>query len=61
MGWDGDTVFQLENGQVWQQIDPSYLYSRAESPRVTISRAAFGSYLPHVEGIGRTVRVQRLE
>ena len=60
-GWAGDTVFKLENGQIWQQIDSSYLYSRAESPRVTISRAAFGSYLLQVEGIGRTVRVRRLE
>ena len=60
-GWDGDTVFRLENGQLWQQIDSSYLYSRAESPRVTIRRAAFGSYLLQVEGIGRTVRVRRLE
>ena len=60
-GWDGDTLFRLENGQLWQQIDSSYLYSRSESPRVTIRRAAFGSYLLQVEGIGRTVRVRRLE
>ena len=60
-GWDGDTVFRLENGQLWQQIDSSYLYSRSESPRVTIRRAAFGSYLLQVEGIDWTVRVRRLE
>ena len=60
-GWDGDTVFRLENGQLWQQIDSSYLYSRSESPRVTMRRAAFGSYLLQVEGIGWTVRVRRLE
>ena len=22
-GWTGDTIFRLENGQVWQQIDSS--------------------------------------
>ena len=60
-GWDGDTVFRLENGQAWQQIDSSYQYARAERPRVTIRQAAFGSYLLKVEGIGRTVRVRRIE
>ena len=60
-GWDGDTIFRLGNGQAWQQIDSSYQYARSERPRVTISRAAFGSYLLQVEGVGQTVRVRRIE
>lgn len=60
-GWKGNTRFELENGQVWEQIDSSYLYARSEKPQVTIRLAAFGSYLLSVEGIGRTVRVRRVK
>jgi hypothetical protein len=60
-GWDGNTVFRLDNGQAWQQVDSSYQYARSEGPRVTIRRAAFGSYLLQVEGVGKAVRVRRIE
>jgi hypothetical protein len=60
-GWSGDTIFRLENGQTWQQIDSSYQYGRAERPLMTIKQAAFVSYLLQVEGYGQTVRVRRIK
>ncbi len=26
-GWDGETIFNLDNGQVWQQSQYDYMYS----------------------------------
>ncbi|MFO7724246.1 MAG: hypothetical protein R6V45_01750 [Oceanipulchritudo sp.] len=60
-GWDGDTVFRLDNGQVWKQVQPDSFYINAENPKVTIKRALFGSYLLSVEGYGASVRVRRVE
>jgi hypothetical protein len=56
-GWEGNTVFRLENGQIWQQASPSARYHYARHPRVTISAA------PHrlrVEGMAYEVAVKRL-
>jgi hypothetical protein len=56
-GWEGATVFRLENGQIWQQTSPSARYYFARNPRVTISAA------PHrlrVEGMAYEVAVRRL-
>ena len=41
-GWDGDTVFILMNGQVWQQSSYSYHYHYAYSPRVLIFKQGYG-------------------
>jgi hypothetical protein len=56
-GWEGNTVFRLQNGQVWQQASPSARYLFAHAPKVTISRA------PHrvqVEGMRVEIAVRRL-
>lgn len=59
-GWEGDAVFELDNGQVWVQVDSSKLrYRGAENPEVTIRRRAFGAYRLSVEGSNKTVRVRR--
>jgi len=60
-GWSGGTIFRLENGQVWRQIDQSRFVYRVESPVVTISRGAFSSYRLRVEGRNRSVSVRRIE
>lgn len=60
-GWRGNAVFRLENGQVWRQADTDRLIYRADSPIVTIRRGAFGTYRLTVEGLNRSVRVQRIE
>jgi len=60
-GWRGNTIFRLENGQVWQQIEQTRFTYRADSPVVTIRRGTFGGYRLRVDGLNRSVRVRRLE
>ncbi len=44
-GWDGETYFRLENGQLWQQrLDGRYNYRGPANPRVRISRNWLGMY-----------------
>lgn len=38
-GWDGDTIFKLTNGQIWQQSAYAYTYYYAYRPKVTIYRS----------------------
>lgn len=61
LGWTGDTVFQLENGQVWKQVESGSFGVRLENPEVEISRGWFGGYFLAVEGLNRRVRVERVE
>lgn len=49
-GWDGETIFKLTNGQIWQQSRYAYIYSYKYRPRVLIFRANGGFEL-QVEGI----------
>ena len=62
-GWDGKTVFRLENGQVWMQKDVNSTLSwRGSShPVATIRRKTFNSYLLKVEGTNKSVRVTRVK
>jgi len=60
-GWRGNTVFRLENGQVWRQSDNGRLVFQADAPLVTIRRGAFGTYRLSVEGVNSAVRVRRVE
>lgn len=64
-GWSGNTVFRLDNGQVWQQTKnyiPDYKpRDPVSQPRVTISRGFMGSYNLQVEGVKRIVQVKRIE
>lgn len=62
-GWDGKTVFRLENGQVWLQKDVNSTLSwRGSShPVATIKRKSFNSYLLKVEGVNKSVRVTRIK
>ncbi|MEO0346595.1 MAG: hypothetical protein AAF229_10085 [Pseudomonadota bacterium] len=60
-GWTGDTVFELENGQVWRQVQSgSARYRGPANPTVYIRKRAFGSYRLRVEGSNRTIRVERV-
>ena len=62
-GWDGKTIFRLQNGQVWMQKDVnSRLSWRGSShPVATIKRKTFNSYLLKVEGTNKSVRVTRIK
>lgn len=61
-GWSGDTVFRLENGQVWQQTGGGVLAGvNLDSPPVTIKKSLFGVWHLSVEGYNSRAKVQRLE
>jgi len=54
-GWAGDTVYELTNGQAWQQSSYEYDYTYAYMPNAVIY-AAGGGYKMLVEGTTADVR-----
>jgi len=57
-GWSGETVFQLENGQVWEQrLDGRYSYQGPPNPEVIIDRNWLGFYRMTVVPTGKRVGV----
>lgn len=61
-GWDGNTVFKLDNGMIWKQAEGDTFYLKEiDSPLVTIKPGAFGTWRLSVEGYGSKVRVKRLQ
>lgn len=59
-GWDGETIFKLTNGQIWQQVAYAYTYSYKYRPKVLIFRTT-GGYEMQVEGMDRRIRVVRIK
>lgn len=60
-GWDGDTVFTLDNGEVWKQrLSGRYAIS-LESPEVEIYKNVFGYYELKVVKTGRRIGVSRVK
>lgn len=59
-GWDGDTIFPLINGQIWQQASYAYRYHYAYRPKVIIYRADTG-YKMKVDGIDDALPVKRIK
>ena len=59
-GWDGDTIFKLENGQIWQQSSYAYTYHYAYRPEVLIYKTN-GRYKMKVEGVDKTIYVERIK
>lgn len=58
-GFDGDRVFELVNGQKWQQAVYRYKYRYRYRPSVRIWRDASGDYI-EIEGMDELVRVRRV-
>ena len=58
-GWEGDTVFPLQNGQVWQQASYAYTYHYAYAPRVLIYGTAQG-WRMQVDGVRGNIAVRRI-
>lgn len=53
--------FELDNGEVWQQIEPRYLPRLESLPvPVSISNGVFGSHDLRAENFGKAVKVRRL-
>lgn len=59
-GWEGETVFKMMNGQIWQQNSFDYHYHYSYSPKVFIYKVSKG-YEMKVEGVQKNIRVIRLK
>jgi hypothetical protein len=57
-GWSGETIFELDNGQIWKQDEYAYHYSYSFRPHALVYMSRSG-YKIKVEG--ETVRVKRLK
>ena len=60
-GWDGDTVFRLENGQIWKQRLGGRWFHRATSPEVELRKNFMGYWELRIVEANRAVGVTRVE
>jgi hypothetical protein len=60
-GWDGHTLFRLENGQVWKQRLPGQWRYRASNPEVELSKNFMGFWTLRVLEADRAVGVTRVD
>lgn len=58
-GWEGETIFKLMNGQIWQQSQYNYTYHYAYMPNVLIYPSN-GLFKMKVDGVSSTIYVKRL-
>jgi len=57
-GWSGQTLFRLDNGQVWRQrIKGRYMFD-GDDTRVVITRNMFGFYNLTLLSTGRSIGVE---
>ena len=59
-GWEGETMFKLDNGQIWEQAEYAYTYSYSYRPDVTIYQVSGGCRLK-VEDEDETILVRRIK
>jgi hypothetical protein len=59
-GWDGETIFKLDNGQIWQQTSYAYTYHYAYRPKIMLIHVN-GHYEMQVEGVSSRIAVTRLQ
>ncbi|MCC5887523.1 MAG: hypothetical protein JJT88_13905 [Gammaproteobacteria bacterium] len=59
-GWSGNTIFELENGQIWQQRHPARLEFHGHAPEVILRRNFMGFYSMEVPVTGRSVLVRQI-
>jgi len=61
-GWDGSTVFVLENGMIWEQADNDRFHIReVANPGITIKRGMFNTWRMQVDGYNSECRVARVQ
>ena len=60
-GWNGETLFKLQNGQIWQQSSYAYMYRYAYAPNVLIYKSAGGTFRMKVDGVTSDIAVRRLK
>jgi hypothetical protein len=59
-GWEGETIFKLQNGPIWQQSSYAYKYKYAFSPEVLIYKSG-SAYKMRVDGVDGEITVTRLK
>ncbi|MBY0491030.1 MAG: hypothetical protein K2R93_14400 [Gemmatimonadaceae bacterium] len=59
-GWDGETVFRLQNGQIWQQVGAGITVHYKYSPKVLIYKSG-ARYKLRVDGVDREIVVERIK
>lgn len=57
-GWSGDTIFELQNGQIWKQDKYQYKYLYAYRPDVTIVKVG-SSFIMNVKG--KSIKVKKIK
>ena len=61
-GWDGQSVFELENGQIWAQVSKAkWNIKEVENPVAIIEPGMFGTWRLHIEGFDKDCRVKRIQ
>jgi len=61
-GWTGDTVFELENGMIWKQVeDGSFYIPPTDQAVAVIDKGVLNAWRLKVEGYNKTIRVERVE
>ncbi len=58
-GWDGETVFKLSNGQIWEQAEMDMMSSYSYMPDITIYSTSGGCRMK-VEDEDETILVKRI-
>jgi hypothetical protein len=59
-GWEGETLFKLDNGQIWEQADSDYNYFYSYRPDVTIYLTSSGCTMK-VEDEDETITVRKIK
>ena len=58
-GWEGETIFKLDNGQIWQQARFAYHYAYKFHPKVLIYPSK-GTWQMKVDGVEAALTVKRI-
>ncbi len=58
-GWEGETIFKMMNGSIWQQSSYAYTYHYAYMPDVIIYHKV-GSYYMKVDGVDDEIQVRQI-
>jgi hypothetical protein len=58
-GWEGETIFKMDNGQIWKQFTYAYKYHYSYKPSVLIYEYN-GSWILKVDGVDETIQVTQI-
>ena len=59
-GFEGETIFKLMNGQIWQQVEYYYHYHYSYMPKVLIYKSG-SIFKMKIDGIDKAINVIRLK